>query len=94
VIKHLYKPGYVYKKAGVMLTGLTQEENRQNDLFTDTIAIEKSNSLMKALDDINSRFGRNSLICVSSGFDKKWSMKCSNRSPHYTTSLSELPQAN
>jgi DNA polymerase V len=94
VIKHLYKPGYVYKKAGVMLTGLTQVENRQTDLFTDTAAIQKSSSLMKALDNINNRFGRNSLICASSGFDKRWSIKCSNRSPHYTTNWGELPYAN
>lgn len=93
VIKHLYKPGYVYKKAGVMLTGLTEVANRQNDLFTDTSAIEKSSKLMKALDEINGRFGRDSLICASSGFDRKWSMKCSNRSPLYTTDWRQLPTA-
>lgn len=94
VIKRLYKPGYAYKKAGVMLTELTQKENRQIDLFTDIEAIQKSSSLMKALDEINSRSGRNSLICASSGIDKKWSIKCCNRSSHYTTSWNELPEAN
>lgn len=93
VIKHLYKSGYVYKKAGVMLTGLTEVGNRQNDLFTDASALEKSSKLMKALDEINGRFGRDSLICASSGFDRKWSMKCGNRSPHYTTDWAALPTA-
>lgn len=91
VIKHLYKPGYVYKKAGVMLTELTQASFRQNDLFSDTTASEKSAKLMMALDAINQRFGRDSLICASTGFDKTWGMKCGNRSPRYTTNWEELP---
>lgn len=91
IIKYLYKSGFVYKKAGVMLTGLTEVKSHQHDLFTDTSELEKSSKLMKTLDEINGRFGRNSLICASSGFDRKWSMKCSNRSPHYTTRWSELP---
>lgn len=91
IIKHMYKPGFVYKKAGVILTGLTEVKTHQHDLFTDTSGLEKSSKLMKTLDEINVRFGRNSLICASSGFERKWSMKCSNRSPSYTTSWSELP---
>ena len=91
IIKHLYKPGFIYKKAGVMLTGLTEVKTHQYDLFTDNPGLEKSSKLMKALDEINGRFGRNSLICASSGLDRKWSMRCSNRSPLYTTRWSELP---
>lgn len=91
VIKHLFKPGFVYKKAGVMLTGLTEKASYQHDLFADTAGQEKSEKLMKALDDINSRFGRDSLITASSGFDRTWAMKCGNRSPKYTTSWAETP---
>lgn len=91
ITKYLYKPGFVYKKAGIMLTGLTEVNAHQHDLFTGTSALEKSNTLMKALDEINGRFGRNSLICASSGFDRKWSMRCSNRSPHFTTNWHHLP---
>ncbi|MFN4327598.1 MAG: Y-family DNA polymerase [Limnobacter sp.] len=91
VIKHLYKPGYVYKKAGVMLTGLISKDSYQADLFTDTTQLKKSAQLMKTLDEINGRFGRDSLICASSGFERGWTMKCSNRSPHYTTDWECLP---
>lgn len=93
VIKHLYKPGYVYKKAGVMLTGLVPRDAQQADLFTDTARLNKSTQLMKTLDAINGRFGRDSLICASSGFERGWTMKCSNRSPHYTTDWKCLPSA-
>ena len=91
VIKHLFKPGFVYKKAGVMLTGLTEKATYQHDLFADTVEQDKSAKLMKALDEINGRFGRDSLICASSGFDRRWGVKCGNRSPKYTTAWLELP---
>ncbi len=94
VIKHLYKPGYVYKKAGVMLTGLSDEATQQVDLFTDSVRLGRSTKLMRTLDDINSRFGRNSLICASSGFERSWAMKCGNRSPSYTTDWHALPSVN
>lgn len=91
VIKHLFKPGFVYKKAGVMLTGLTEKASYQHDLFADTAGQEKSAKLMKALDEINVRFGRDSLITASSGFDRTWAMRCGNRSPKYTTCWGETP---
>jgi DNA polymerase V len=94
VIKHLFKPGFIYKKAGVMLTGLTEKASLQQDLFADTIRQDKSAKLMKTLDEINGRFGRDSLICASSGFDRKWAMKCGNRSPGYTTNWAEVPVLN
>lgn len=94
VIKHLYKPGFVYKKAGIMLTGLTEKVNRQNDLFTDVQTQSKSAGVMKALDEINARYGRDSIVCASSGFDRQWVMKCGNRSPFYTTDWGQLPVVN
>lgn len=94
LIRYLYREGYVYKKAGVMLTGLTDAANQQTDLFTDTEAQNKSAQLMKAMDEINSRFGRDSVICASSGYNRTWSMKCSNRSPKYTTCWDDLPFLN
>jgi DNA polymerase V len=91
VIKHLFKSGFVYKKAGVMLTGLTDKAACQHDLFLDAEIQEKSVQLMRTLDEINGRFGRDSLICASSGFERSWAMRCSNRSPAYTTRWNELP---
>jgi DNA polymerase V len=69
VIKHLFKPGFVYKKAGVILTGLTEKSSYQHDLFANIEGQDKSAKLMKALDEINGKFGRDSLICASSGFE-------------------------
>jgi DNA polymerase V len=93
VIKYLYKPGFVYKKAGVMLTGLTEKARFQNDFFADTVGQERSTKLMKALDEINTKFGRDSLIFASSGFERRWAMKCGNCSPKYTTVWVDLPMA-
>ena len=94
LIRHLYKPGYVYKKAGVMLTHLTNKRDFQGDLFTDRQAIERSEKLMKTLDVINARFGRESIICASSGLNQSWGMRSNNRSPSYTTQWGCLPVVN
>jgi DNA polymerase V len=91
VIKRLFKPDFVYKKAGVMLTALTDKGACQHDLFADAQLQERSVQLMKTLDDINGRFGRDSLICASSGCERSWAMKCNNLSPAYTTRWNELP---
>lgn len=80
------------------LSGVTCEKcsapSLQQDLFADTNRQDKSAKLMKTLDEINGRFGRDSLICASSGFDRKWAMKCGNRSPRYTTNWAEIPSLN
>lgn len=93
VIKHVFKPGFNYKKAGVMLTGLTPSTNQLAGLFEDLEEKRKSAQLMGVLDQINQRFGRESLICASSGFSKKWAMKSGNRSPNFTTQWQDLPVA-
>jgi ATP phosphoribosyltransferase regulatory subunit len=49
-------------------------------------------SLIKKIDEVNSRFGNNSIIFASSGIKKEWKMKTEKRSPRFTTNLEELLQ--
>lgn len=93
-LKAMYKTGYRYKKAGVMLTLLTDKSTKQISLFTDTNALERSTKLMSALDAVNSRYGRDTVRSGASGFAKRWSMRSENRSPRFTTRWEELPSTN
>jgi DNA polymerase V len=88
-LKKIYKPGFAYQKAGVMLTGLTRAGMRQQDLFRTPPAA--NGAVMEALDRINSRWGRNTVQYASSGLDKPWCMSQERRSPAYTTNWQELP---
>ena len=70
-IRSIYQDGYLYKKAGVMLTGLVPASQSQSDLF-DLKNCGKSNRLMSALDSINDRWGAGTLHYASSGITKAW----------------------
>jgi DNA polymerase V len=90
-LKRIYRSGFAYKKAGVMLMQLTQKENHQSALFDNGIARVRSAKLMQAMDAINMTWGRNTLRLGSMGTTRRWAMRSENRSPRYTTAWEELP---
>lgn len=92
-LRHIYRPGYSYKKCGVMLMELTAKLQRQETLFDDAVARARSAKLMVAMDAINSVWGRGTLRTGAAGMSKGWAMRSENRSPRYTTSWDELPVA-
>ena len=87
----IFRPGFRYKKAGVMLTLLSDKHVRQATLFDDPVAREKSAKLMAAMDAINREFGRDTLRSGVTGVAQRWAMRAGNRSPRYTTRWDELP---
>lgn len=92
----IFKSGYRYVKAGVMVSGLEQADSRQLSLFTlppDPLVAEnpENNKLMSALDGINAKWGRDTVQYAASGIDRPWKMQQKYKSPSYTTSWDELP---
>ena len=73
ILEAIFKNGYQYQKAGVMLTGLCNDDGRKN-LFSSE-KDEKINSLMRSIDNTNYRYGRSTLSLASAGVQKKWNMK-------------------
>ena len=94
-LKKIYRPGYAYAKAGVMLVELSGRNLQPADLFADRDSAEKRSRLMKTMDAINRRYGRNTLGPGISGMTGRrvWSMRRGNKTPAYTTDWSELPIA-
>ena len=89
-LTRLYRPGYRYGKAGVMLSGLTPAMNKQATLFGNDAAEQQSALLMKTLDTINRTMGKESLHLAGAGIQPRWRMRRENKSPHYTTRWDEL----
>lgn len=87
----IFKPGFRYKKAGVMLTLLSDKATRQVTLFDNPTSRMRSEKLMTAMDAINREFGRGTIRSGASGVAKRWAMRAENRSPRYTTRWDELP---
>ena len=61
LLRGIYRPGYRYKRAGVVLGGIVNDEGHQLDLFT-VEADERRRRLMQVADSINGRFGDGSII--------------------------------
>jgi len=69
----IFKNGYRYQKAGVMLSNLSESINDKN-LFSSE-RDKKINSLMKSIDNTNYRYGRSTLSLASAGIHKRWNTR-------------------
>lgn len=90
-LQRIYRPGYGYKKCGVMLLQISPSANRQVTLFDDTEQREKSARTMAVMDAINRTWGRGTLRTAAAGLSQTWAMRSEQRSPRYTTCWDELP---
>ena len=85
----MYRPGFVYHKAGVFLTDIVPESERQQSVLA-KIDDERRLRAMYAVDAINRRHGRYTVrpLAMSSGRD--WDMRRQQLSPRYTTRIDEV----
>lgn len=91
LLKELYQEGVFYRKGGVLLSELVDENETQLDLLTHDSQKKKKESVIRSFDQINRRFGKSALSFAGEGINKKWKSLQSNRSPSYTTSWDQLP---
>ena len=89
-LQKIYKKGYIYKKAGVIVGNITQENQVQLNLFDQIRNREKYTKISKVIDRINSSMGRDKLRIATQGFDRKWKMKQEQLSQCYTTRIDEI----
>ena len=78
-----------FTKAGVMLDDLVRIEDRPRTLFD--APKPRSQALMSALDQVNDRFGKKTMVLASEGVKRPWQLRADHRSPRYTTRISDLP---
>jgi len=90
VLQRLYRPGYQFKKAGVMLSAIAPKATRQATLFESPAHIARRARLNSALDRVNLRFGRGTLAVAGAGLEKPWAMKREQLTNAYTTRWDEL----
>ena len=89
LVDKLYEHGRLYKKAGVMLSGLVSDTTIQGNLFV----AEKDNGkrlLMDMIDNINFSQRDDVLKFAASGTKRNWKMRMEMRSPRYTSRWEEL----
>ena len=89
ILESIFKDGYRYQKAGVMLTGLRNDDGKKN-LFSSE-KDEKIKNLMQSIDNTNYRYGRSTLSLASAGVYKKWKMRRQYSSKIDTADFYGLP---
>ncbi|MFC1780305.1 Y-family DNA polymerase [Patescibacteria group bacterium] len=91
-LQKIYKGGFRYKKAGVILDGIQPNNEIQLDIFNsyNHKVRRRENKLMRYIDMLNAKFGRGSLRLASEGVEKQWSMRRARLSKRFTTSWDEL----
>ena len=90
--RELFRPGYGYKKAGVVITRLGQENGHTPSLFANPESEQREASLSQTIDHINGSFGRGAILFGVQG-DGRIRMSREHQSPHYTTLWSDIPTA-
>jgi DNA polymerase V len=89
LVDRLFEPGRIYKKAGVMLSGIVPDESIQGNLFmSETKNCERR--LMDMIDNINFSQRDDILKFARSGTKRNWKMRQELRSPRYTTRWNEI----
>ena len=90
-LTEIYRPGCLYKKAGVILEKLRPECELQGSLL-EPERRDRTRRLMAAVDGVNRRLGADTLRYASSGLSLRQSWKSASNlcSPAYTTDWREL----
>lgn len=87
-LKQIFKSGYAYKKAGVIVQDFSANSGSQQNLFENSD--ERHVPLMKVIDKMNAEFGKQKIRLASQDQKRVWKMKQERLSPRYSTNLSDV----
>ena len=90
-LKKIYKYGYFYQKTGIILSKLTESSENELNLLA-PIMENKSQTLMKAIDFTNAKYGRNAISIAQAGINNSWKMRREHSSKIDTASFDSLPK--
>ena len=88
--RRLFRPGYGYKKAGVVFTRIVQAADYTRSLFEDEASADKEARLSESIDSITRTFGPGAVLFGAQG-DGTIRNAREHQSPHYTTLWSDIP---
>uniref|UniRef100_UPI0007620C20 translesion error-prone DNA polymerase V subunit UmuC n=1 Tax=Pseudomonas sp. NBRC 111119 TaxID=1661034 RepID=UPI0007620C20 len=88
-VSKIFRPGFRYSKAEVLLMDLRQPGEFSEDLFALNQPVA-SGRLMRVMDDINDRWGRGTMRTARVPLTPDWGMKRGMMSQSYTTRIDQL----
>ena len=87
-LEKIFRPGFKYKKAGVIVLDFTPEDNQQLNIFENRNT--KHIPLMVAIDRLNGRYSKDLIRLATQAPGRTWRMRQEKLSNHYTTNINEL----
>ena len=88
-LNKIYKDGFLYKKAGIILNNLIDEKVIQSD-FCEKNITDTKNRLMKTMDLINFKANKKVLFFLSEGIEKNFHHSQNNKSKKFTTNFEDI----
>ena len=88
LLNKIYSKNKSYKKAGIILMGLSPQSNHQFSLFDQNI--DKQKKLMRSIDSIDNKYGLYKVRLASQDQKRIWKMKRQKLSRNYTTEIDEV----
>ncbi len=88
VLDKIYRPGFEYKKAGVLLNHIVPKNENQMDLFQSDL--EDNEKLNEVIDLINKKYGDQTIKSAACGVSQDWKTVANFKSQKFTTSWKEL----
>lgn len=90
-LKRLFQSDKQYRKCGIIFSDLISEEDIVPDFFVKPMSPQRK-AILKTVDDLNKKFGKNKLFFGAMGVDPQWKMRSDFLSSHNTTSWDHLPK--
>ncbi|MCF7913368.1 MAG: Y-family DNA polymerase [Candidatus Cloacimonetes bacterium] len=90
LLRSIYRPGYKYKKVGVMISDIIAEKQAPLDFFEPVYIDDERKLVMDCVDRLNNIWGPGTLAYAAAGINKSWQMKRELLSPNYTSDWRQL----
>lgn len=85
----IFKQGFLYMKAGIIVMNLVAEDAVQHSLF-DKEDRSRNEKIMKTMDKINFCLGKDTVRMAVQGFDRRYKLRADHLSPKYTTDINQI----
>ena len=90
-VKKMFQVDCLYKKAGVIMTGLHSDNEYQINLFEQNTDREKEVQLMDLVEQLNKKWGAGTINFGLIKSQSSWRINSQRRSPRFTTQWADIP---
>ena len=91
ILKSIWRDGFRYAKAGIILNELVPQDSGQGNLFHSSPS-PKNSAVMHVMDTLNKRMGRGTVYQAAIGIKRDWALRADYHSPRYTSRWEDIPK--